>query len=135
PVRSELIVEIASLARRSSACWQRGQENRRSELRSASRALPRAAELLAIPRQRLDGATTALPRALRGNTHAHFRRFAQSSTRLTLRVRHAQVPNAPQRLTMTGERMRHCARSMLHRRRDRFTALEARLKASRLANA
>src|SRR3954454_492879 len=54
PVRAELFVEVTSLARRGMLCWQRGQENRRSELRAAARALPGAAELLAIPRQRLD---------------------------------------------------------------------------------
>jgi exodeoxyribonuclease VII large subunit len=134
PVRAELVIEVASLARRSFACWQRGQENRRSELRSAARALPTAAELLAIPRQRLDGATTALPRALKGNTHAHYRRFAQASAHLTLRVLRAQVAQAAQRLTLTGNRLAHSERSLLQRRRERFTGLEVRLKASQLAN-
>ena len=54
PVRSELFVEMAGLARRTMVCWQRGQEGRRNELRAAARALPGASELLAIPRQRLD---------------------------------------------------------------------------------
>ena len=58
-------------------CWQRGQESRRNELRAAARALPAPSELLAIPRQRLDRRGAALPRGLKANTHAHFRRFAQ----------------------------------------------------------
>ena len=49
PVRSELFVEVESLARRTMVCWQRGQESRRNELRAAARALPGASELLAIP--------------------------------------------------------------------------------------
>src|SRR6201992_4327937 len=53
PVRSELVAEVESLSRRKALCWQRGQENRRNELRAAARALPAANELLAIPRQRL----------------------------------------------------------------------------------
>src|ERR1700729_1039253 len=73
PVRAELFVEVATYARRTMLCWQRGQDSRRNELRAAVRALPAAGELLAIPRQRLDGATAALPRALKANTHAHFR--------------------------------------------------------------
>src|ERR1700754_2264849 len=85
-VRSDLFVEVANPARRTRAYWQRAQEGRRNELRAAVRALPAAGELLAIPRQRLDGATASLPRALKANTNAHFRRFAQSSARLTLRV-------------------------------------------------
>lgn len=135
PVRAELTVEVNSLARRAFACWQRAQEHRRSELRSATRALPSAADLLAIPRQRLDAAATGLPRALKGNTHAHYRRFAQADARLTLRVLRAQVDHAAQRLQMTGDRLSLSARSLLQRRRDRYIGIEARLKASRFANA
>ena len=135
PVKSELASGVESLARRVFVCWQRGQENRRNEFRAASRALPAATEVLAIPRQRLDAATGGLPRGLRANTHAHFRRFAETSGRLTLRVLHGQVAQARQHLTLSGERLSHCTRSLLRSRRDRFTGLEARLKASRLANA
>jgi exodeoxyribonuclease VII large subunit len=135
PVRSELFAEVDSLARRAVMCWQRAQEGRRNELRAAARALPAAHELLAIPRQRLDAATGALPRGLRANTHAHFRRFAASSARLTLRVLRGQVTHARQNLTTCGERLAHSARALLHRRRERFAGLEQRLKASKLANA
>jgi exodeoxyribonuclease VII large subunit len=135
PVRAELFVEVTGFARRAMLCWQRSQDSRRNELRAAARALPAAGELLAIPRQRLDGAAASLPRALKANTHAHFRRFAQSSARLTLRVLRAQVAHAAQRLTMGSERLTLGARALLHRRRDRFSGLELRLKASKLANA
>jgi exodeoxyribonuclease VII large subunit len=135
PVRTELFVEVSTFARRVMVCWQRGQETRRNELRAAVRALPAASELLAIPRQRLDGAAAALPRGLKANTHAHFRRFASGSARLTLRVLRGQVAHARQRLTVSGERMTLSARSLLHKRRDRFAGLEIRLKASRLSNA
>jgi exodeoxyribonuclease VII large subunit len=135
PVRSELMVEVSTLARRVMVCWQRAQEARRNELRAAVRALPTAGELLAIPRQRLDGAVSALPRGLKANTHAHFRRYAASSARLTVRVLHGQVAHARQRLTASGERITHSARSLLRSRRDRYAGLEIRLKASKLANA
>jgi exodeoxyribonuclease VII large subunit len=135
PVRSELFAEVESLARRTMVCWQRGQEARRNELRAAARALPAAGELLAIPRQRLDGATASLPRALKANTHLHFRRFAGMSARLTVRVLRGQLAQATHRLTVSGERMTHSARSLLRTRRDRFAGLEVRLKASKLSNA
>jgi exodeoxyribonuclease VII large subunit len=135
PVRSELMVEVASLARRTMLCWQRGQEMRRNELRAAARALPGLSELLGIPRQRLDGAAAALPRGLKANTHAHFRRFAGSSARLTMRVLHAQLAHARQRLTVSGERITHSAKNLLRNRNDRFTGLAIRLKASKLSNA
>jgi exodeoxyribonuclease VII large subunit len=135
PVRSELSVEVGALARRTMVCWQRGQEGRRNELRAAVRALPGLSELLAIPRQRLDGATASLPRGLKANTHAHFRRFAQTSARLTLRVLRGQVAQAQHRLTVSGERMTHSARALLRNRRDRFAGLQIRLQASKLSNA
>jgi exodeoxyribonuclease VII large subunit len=135
PVRAELFVEVESLARRTIMCWQRGQEFRRNELRAAVRALPAAGELLAIPRQRLDGASASLPRALRANTHLHFRHFAAVGARLTVRVLRGQVAQADHRLTVCGERMTLSARSLLRNRRERFAGLEIRLKASKLANA
>ena len=135
PVRSELMLEVASLARRTMTCWRRGQEMRRNELRAAGRALPSLSELLAIPRQRLDGATSTLPRALKANTHAHFRHFASVSGRLTMRVLRAQLAQARQRLTASGERITHSAKSLLRNRNDRFSGLAIRLKASKLSNA
>ncbi|WP_213742690.1 exodeoxyribonuclease VII large subunit [Bradyrhizobium sp. dw_411] len=135
PVRSELLVEVAGLARRTMVCWARGQEARRNELRAAARALPGLSELLGIPRQRLDSTSSALPRGLKANTHAHFRRFAGTSARLTMRVLHGQLAQASHRLTVSGERMRNSARSLLQQRRDRFAGLQVRLKASKLSNA
>jgi exodeoxyribonuclease VII large subunit len=135
PVRSELLAEVESLARRKTLCWHRVQEGRRNELRSAARALPAAHELLAIPRQRLDAAASALPRCLKANTHAHFRRFAATSARLTVRVLRGQVAQAQHRLVVSGERLSISAKSLLRSRRDRYAGLETRLKASMLANA
>jgi exodeoxyribonuclease VII large subunit len=135
PVKSDLIAEVGTLARRVTVHWQRGQESRRNELRAAARALPAASELLAIPRQRLDAASGSLPRGLRANTHAHFRRFASIGARLTFRVLRGQVAQARQHLTVSGERLHNSTRSLIRSRRERFTGLEARLKASRLANA
>ncbi|MGJ4930669.1 exodeoxyribonuclease VII large subunit [Bradyrhizobium sp. HKCCYLS2038] len=135
PVRSELMQELASLARRVSVCWQRGHESRRNELRAAVRALPGATELLAIPRQRLDSATASLPRALKTNTHVHFRQFAAASAKLTLRVLHGQIAQADHRLVVSSERLSLSARALLHRRRERFETLDARFKASRHAYA
>ncbi len=135
PVRAELLTHIDSLARRHFSAWRREQESRRSELRSAIRALPSLADLFALPRQRLDLSGASLPRALQANTHAHFRRYAASSARLTLRVLRAQVDHARHRERIAGDRMVHAARMLLARHRDRFAALDMRLKASLRANA
>jgi exodeoxyribonuclease VII large subunit len=134
PVRSELFSEVATLARRTIVCWQRQQEGRRNELRSAARALPAAGEVLAIPRQRLDAVASALPRSLKTSTHEHFRQFAAVSARLTMRVLRGQVAQADHRLTVCGERLTVSARTLLHRRRDRYAALAAQLRTANLAN-
>src|SRR3984885_472215 len=82
PVRSELIAELMSKARRALACWQRAQDHRRTELRAAARALPNAEELLAIPRQRLDACAERLPRALRANAQIHHTQYSRIAGRL-----------------------------------------------------
>ena len=97
--------------------------------------MPSGIQVLDIPRQRLDTSAGALPRALKANTHAHFRRFAASSAKLTLRVLRGQVAQARHHLTISGERLSHCTRALLRSRRERYVELEARLKASKLANA
>ena len=112
PVRAELLLSVDSLARRAFASWRRNQEARRSELRSAARALPDAEEVLALPRQRLDHASARLPRSLRANAHSHHVRFSQIGVRLN----------------------KHLMRATVERRRERFGAIAQRLRASLVAN-
>ncbi len=135
PVRAELFVEVASLARRVMLCWQRAQDGRRNELRGLARALPSAGEVLAIPRQRLDVAAMALPRALKANTQLHHRRFTQIGAGLTLRVLRAQVAHAKHNVGAAGARLAHCAQAVLRHRQERLAGFAIRLKASRLARA
>jgi len=135
PVRAELFVEITGFARRAMLCWQREQDHRRNDLRGLVRALPSAGDVLAIPRQRLDAATAALPRALTANTQSHHRRFTQIGSGLTLQVLRTQVTHAKHNVATTGVRLMHCTQVVLRHRRERFAGLAIRLKASRLANA
>jgi exodeoxyribonuclease VII large subunit len=113
PVRAELITELMSKARRALAAWQRAQDHRRTELRAALRALPSAEALLAIPRQRLDGAAERLPRALRANAQLHHTQFSRVVGRLS-----------PQLL-----------RTNVERRRERYDGLAHRLRTGLGANA
>jgi len=103
PVRSELLVQVDSLARRSLACWQRCQEARRTELRAAMRALPTAEELLSLPRQRLD--------------HA--------AARLTLQTLHTRIARERQQIALLARRSRQCLRHGMERRRERFARIQA----------
>lgn len=83
PVRSELLSRIAALGARAIACWQRGLEIRKRELRSLARALPTADRLLADRRQHLDNLSERLPRALRANAHVHHQQFSRIAGRLS----------------------------------------------------
>src|SRR6186997_2108076 len=75
PVRSELLTQVDSLARRRVSSWTRCMEARRTELRAATRALPGADELLAAPRQTLDQLAERLPRALHANAQIHHKQY------------------------------------------------------------
>jgi exodeoxyribonuclease VII large subunit len=112
PVRADLMVDVDSLARRALAAWLRNQEARRTELRSAARALPDADEVLALPRQRLDHAAARLPRALRANAHSHHVAFSRIGVRLNTQL----------------------MRSTVERRRERYSAIASRLRAGIAAN-
>jgi exodeoxyribonuclease VII large subunit len=135
PVRSDLAIEVASLARRAFACWRRGQEARRTELRAAVRALPSRENLLAIPRQRLDHASAALPRALRSSAHIHHRRFASAAAGLTPRALRQQIERGQERVRSLGGRATQCITVQRVRRRERFDAATGRLDAALRANA
>lgn len=112
PVCSELVLDLDSLARRALACWRRSQQARRTELRAAARALPDADEVLALPRQRLDHAAAELARGLRANARIHHLRFSQSGGRFGAQLLRVNV----------------------ERRRERFSAVAQRLRASLAAN-
>jgi len=120
PVRADLAIEISSLARRSFACWQRGQENRRAELRGAARGLPKLSELLAIPRQRFDRASAHLPRALRANTHIYDRRLSMIAGRLTVTTLRTQIARAKDQVNRLSESARRCSEHFIALRRTRI---------------
>jgi exodeoxyribonuclease VII large subunit len=112
PVRSELLLDVDSLARRALASWRRNQQARRTELRAAARALPDADEVLALPRQRLDHAAAGLARSLRANARIHRLGFSRIGGRLGAQLLRVNV----------------------ERRRERFSGLVQRLRASLAAN-
>src|SRR6266566_1412834 len=135
PVRSELLVEVSALARRSLACWQRGEEARRAELRAAIRALPTAEELLAVPRQRLDHASARLPRALTANAQIHHARFARAAGRLGPQILRARVMRGCELVAALTERAKRAEGIARQRRRERLATATVRLSAGLRANA
>ena len=135
PVRAELINRIDSLARRNLSCWQRGQEARRVELRSAVRALPNAEELLALPRQRLDHAAARLPRGLIANAQLHHQQFSRVAGRLGPQVLRARMTRCEEVLRMLTERAQRAERVAHRHRHERLAVATQRLAAGLRANA
>jgi exodeoxyribonuclease VII large subunit len=134
PVKSDLIARVDGCARRALACWMRALEARRTELRSAARALPTADELLGVPRQRLDAAFGRLPRALIANAQLHHTALSRIAGRLTSQVLRTRIAREGERVVMLSDRARRGLQVHGQRRRDRFTAAASRLSASLRAN-
>ena len=105
PVRSELIAEVDDYARRIVGAWIRGMEERRSDLRSAARALPQPEDLLAIPRQRFDVAAERLPRALIANAQTHHRQFSRVAGRFAPLLLRTHVERRRQRFDSIALRL------------------------------
>ena len=135
PVRLELIARVDGLTRRSLACWRRGQEARRAELRAAIRALPTADELIALPRQRLDHARTRLPRALIANAQIHHQQFSRVAGRLGPQILRARMARCCELVAALVERARRADNVARLRRRERLRTATVRLAASLRANA
>jgi len=119
PVRAELMLDVASLAQRALACWQRNQEARRNELRSAARALPGAEQVLALPRQRLDHAAERLRRGLRANAQIHRVSFSRSAGRLSPHLLRGTVQRRHERVGAFAERAERAIRNVVAARRAR----------------
>ena len=134
PVRSELLTQIDLLARRKVACWARGLEARRTELRSAARALPDADQLLAVPRQRVDALAERLPRALKANAEIHHKEFLKCATKLGPQLLRNRVRTEKERVGNLIGRARRCTQVQGEKRRHQFATIGWRLDTAVRAN-
>jgi exodeoxyribonuclease VII large subunit len=82
PVRAELLISVTSFGVRAASNLRRALEARRSRFLAATRGLPRRANILDLPRQRLDSASGRLPRALLANARAHRSALERCAARL-----------------------------------------------------
>jgi exodeoxyribonuclease VII large subunit len=133
PVRADLIAELMSKARRALACWQRSQEARRNEVRSAARVLPTALRLIENKRQQFDEAAARLPRALRANAQLHHTQYSRVAGRLAPRLLRANVERRRLRLDACTQRLGTAVKTYrlthltrIARARDRVTAFGER---------
>ena len=129
PVRSDLLAQIDSLAGRQRSCWARGMEARRTELRAATRALPGADELLAVPRQKLDSLSDRLPRALHANAQIHHKQYLRCASRLSPPLLRGRVQRSRDRLANAGGRLTAAVRANIAAHRQRIVRDHERVAA------
>ncbi len=129
PVRAELMTRVADLALRKLACWQRGVDQRRKELRLLSRALPALDELLSGPRQRLDSCAARLPRALIANAQIHHRQLTRVSAQLSPRLLKQRLARGSEIVVALDGRRERARDNYLQRRWDRLQRADQLLRA------
>jgi exodeoxyribonuclease VII large subunit len=128
PKYSDLVLQLGDYALRLTAGLKRTLESERVRLRAAARGLPRAQDLLALPRQHFDSIAVRLPRALVGNTQRHSSRFGRVGARLGPQVLQSRLHRARDRLnTLTGYAQRAFA-TRIERQRARLFRVADRLQ-------
>ena len=129
PVRADLLAELASLNARQKRTLSRLIGDAKTRFHSASRALPKPDEILAIARQRMDAASARLPRALKANVQDHAVRLAKNAGRLSAKSIAQRIPEMRRRLADHQKRMSNALVRGHSRRKDRLTS-ETKLFAS-----
>ncbi|MER9436197.1 exodeoxyribonuclease VII large subunit [Mesorhizobium sp. M0618] len=147
PVKADLEATLASLGARLKAAVLRNFERKRQAARAAARALPSPDQLLALPRRRLDEATSRLGRGLLVSTERKRARFfavkltpamlsqriaearrtnernllrAQGALRTLARARRAELNRA-------ADQLPKCARASLQRHKQQLAMLQRRI--------
>ena len=105
PVRSELIAQIADLARRQQGAQLRLVDRARTDLRSLSRALASGEELLSLPRQRVDRAGERLGGRVRALVQDRNLRLSRVASALARHSPQAELARRKERLSGLGKRL------------------------------
>ena len=122
PVRSDLHIQVTSFGLRVMSCLRRLVEGQRTMLLALARGLPRRSEILALPRQRFDGVSARLGRALHANAHAHRVALARSATRLRPHLVGRAAQGKRERLSGFDRSGRRALSSLVARSRQRLDA-------------
>jgi len=122
PVRADLSIQVTSFGLRVASCLRRMVEAQRNLLWALSRGLPRRSEILALPRQRFDGVSARLGRALRANAHAHRAALTRSATRLRPHLVHTTMRGGHDQLAGLDRSGRRALVALVARSRERLDA-------------
>jgi exodeoxyribonuclease VII large subunit len=105
PVRSDLLGQTQDLERRFIRTIRKSLDDRQRHLNQLVRVLPRADQLFASPRQRLDIASERLTHALRKNVQKHREQLIESASRLRPNQLGERITNCTERTTTLGRRL------------------------------
>ncbi len=122
PVRADLLAELASLSARQKRGLSRVFSEVKLRLQSAARALPKPDEILALARQRLDGAGAKLPRALKANLQTHSLALARQTGRLSVGPLQQRSVESRRRLHDVHGRASRGLNQLIAKARDRLSA-------------
>ena len=120
PVRTELLITVKSFGVRAVSNLRRALEARRSRFLAAARGLPRRAEILELPRQRLDNASGRLPRALLANARAHRSALDRCAARLRPHIVARAATAGRERLIRLDRSRERALASMIERARRKL---------------
>lgn len=123
PVRSELVAAVGVLGGRIGAGVLRQLEAGRREVRAAARALPKAEDLLALPRRAFDELAARIGLALLSNARVHRTQFERASGRLSISGLARATERAGERLAAAIERRRIALARRLERLGAQLDAL------------
>ena len=122
PVKADLEASLSNLSARLRSASSRNVDQKRQNFIALSRGLPSLDNLLALPRRRIDEATSNLSKAIHLNTINKRRGFDLAVNRLTpiallaaLRDRNARVQQIGQRLSTSFERISDRKKTSLER--------------------
>ncbi|CAN7707573.1 exodeoxyribonuclease VII large subunit [Mesorhizobium sp. LjRoot246] len=147
PVKADLEATLVSLGARLKAAVLRNFERKRQAARAAARALPSPDQLLALPRRRLDEATSRLGRGLLVSTERKRARFFAvklTPAMLSQRIAEARRNNERNLLRARGalralsrarraefnraaDQLPKCAKASLQRHRQQLALLQGRI--------
>jgi len=123
PVRAELLSQTLDLHRRLLASFTKGVELRRRHLAQLVRVLPRADQLFAAPRQRLDQAGDKLGAGLRYNLQTHRRALLEASALLRPGVLRQRIALGRERTKALTERVRRAQTAQIAKARKQLESL------------
>jgi exodeoxyribonuclease VII large subunit len=123
PVRTELLSQVLDLERRNLRSFGRAMADKRRMVDALARALPRADQLFAQPRQRFDLAAERLRHALLRNLQEHRRHFVEAASQLQVRELNARLRAAVEGARVCAQRMTQAFHTRLKRERQHLTSL------------